>query len=438
MALGGGIFTAQNKILPGSYINFVSAGQAGAALSDRGVAAMPLQMDWGEENDIFTVTSEQFAKDSMKLFGYPYAADELKGLRDLFQNIRIGYFYRLNGGGTKAANTYCTAKYSGTRGNSVQTVIQENENSEEQSKLYDVATWFDGTLVDMQRAVASASDLVDNDYCVWKTDATLAVTAGTACTGGTNGTAQNEAYQTFLDKLESYSFNVVGTTSTDSTVKSLFANWTKRMRDEVGIKFQCVLYQYTAADYEGVISVENSVTGSEASGIVYWVTGAEAGCALNKSLTNATYTGEYIVNTDYTQTELENGMQSGKLMLHQVGDTVRILEDINTLVTFKEEKSADFSSNQTIRVIDQVGNDIAALFNTKYLGKIPNDNAGRISLWNDIVKHHQELEEIGAIENFDPELVTVAAGENKKSVTVTDYITPTQCLSQLYMTVIVN
>lgn len=108
---------------------------------------MPLQMDWGEENDIFTVTSEQFAKDSMKLFGYPYAADELKGLRDLFQNIRIGYFYRLNGGGTKAANTYCTAKYSGTRGNSVQTVIQENENSEEQSKLYDVATWFDGTLV---------------------------------------------------------------------------------------------------------------------------------------------------------------------------------------------------------------------------------------------------------------------------------------------------
>ena len=89
-------------------------------------------------------------------------------------------------------------------------------------------------------------------------------------------------------------------------------------------------------------------------------------------------------------------------------------------------------------MIDQVGNDIAALFNTKYLGKIPNDNAGRISLWNDIVKHHQELEEIGAIENFDPELVTVAAGENKKSVTVTDYITPTQCLSQLYMTVIVN
>ena len=30
-----------------------------------------------------------------------------------------------------------------------------------------------------------------------------------------------------------------------------------------------------------------------------------------------------------------------------------------------------FKANQTIRVIDQIGNDIAVLFNTKYLGVIP-------------------------------------------------------------------
>lgn len=89
-----------------------------------------------------------------------------------------------------------------------------------------------------------------------------------------------------------------------------------------------------------------------------------------------------------------------------------------------DEKSSDFSSNQTIRVLDQIANDIAVLFGKKYLGKVPNDAAGRISLWNDIVKHHTELQDIRAIENFSGENVTVEKGDTKKSVVVTDYVTP--------------
>lgn len=91
-----------------------------------------------------------------------------------------------------------------------------------------------------------------------------------------------------------------------------------------------------------------------------------------------------------------------------------------------------------MRVLDQIGNDIASLFNTKYLGKVPNDNAGRISLWNDIVKHHQELEAIRAIENFEPDRLTVVKGDTKKAVVVTDYVTPVNAMAQLYMTVIVE
>lgn len=47
MALGGGSFTTQNKELPGAYINFVSMASASATLSARGIATMPLEMDWG-------------------------------------------------------------------------------------------------------------------------------------------------------------------------------------------------------------------------------------------------------------------------------------------------------------------------------------------------------------------------------------------------------
>ena len=72
MALGGGTFTVQNKKLPGAYINFVSAARASASLSDRGFAAMPLVLDWGENSKVFAVTQEDFMRNSTKIFGYDY------------------------------------------------------------------------------------------------------------------------------------------------------------------------------------------------------------------------------------------------------------------------------------------------------------------------------------------------------------------------------
>ena len=115
-----------------------------------------------------------------------------------------------------------------------------------------------------------------------------------------------------------------------------------------------------------------------------------------------------------------------------------VLEDISTFVSITDEKSGDFSSNQTIRVLDQIANDIAVLFGKKYIGKVPNDAAGRISLWNDIVKHHQQLQSIRAIENFSGDDVTVEQGDTKKAVVVTDQITPVNAMAQLYMTVYVS
>ena len=300
-------------------------------------------------------------------------------------------------------------------------------------------------LVDEQLGIESPANLQDNDYVIWKDEATLAATAGTPCSGGTDGTVASANYQAFLDAVESYSFNTVGVASTDDTIKQLFVNWTKRMRDDVGVKFQCVLYRCADADHEGIISVENKLAGesdgddnTESASLVYWVTGAMAGCEVNKSLTNTVYNGEFDIDVFFTQTQLETGIKEGKLIFHKVNDTVRVLEDINTFVSVTDTKNSDFSSNQTIRVLDQIGNDIAILFNDKYLGKIPNNNAGRISLWNDIVKHHQELENINAIENFEPEKLTVEEGDTKKAVVVMDYITPVSAMSQLYMTVIVE
>lgn len=596
MALGGGTFTTQNKTLPGTYINFISKERANASVSDRGYAAMPMLLDWGPENQVITVTNEDFIKNSLKNFGYAYDADELKGLRDLFTNATTLYTYRLNGGGVKASNAFGTAKYGGSLGNSICNVVgvsekinstvsaddmevgtmhdntmdvtiesyvlnpyfsvigeaditvenvndtvggtsfanvlkikgkinststkgiynalkvealgqavitlycangdalgegsttqttwdiglyDENFNSIETVGVdnivnhsggnaitleipkkgtyyigfegatfklysanitiydYNVKTIFNGETVEEQ-TVNVITDL-ESDYIDYDSDATLYETAGLYMTGGTDVTAASAtAHQKALNALESYSFNTLGCISADDTIKKLYVEYTKRLRDESGIKFQTVVSNY-AADYEGVINVANSVKdGESGSEIVYWVTGASAGCAVNKSLANTTYNGEYNVYTDYTQTELTALLKAGKFVLHKVGDDVRVLKDINSFVSTTKDKNEDFTLNQVIRVLDQIGNDVAVLFNDNYCGKVPNDKAGRLSLWNDIIKYCQTLSDIRAIEDFSDDDCFVAAGDSKTAVVVDLSVYPTCAMDTLYMTVYVR
>ncbi|MGI5034651.1 phage tail sheath family protein [Clostridioides difficile] len=436
MALGGGTFITQNKVLPGSYINFISAKRATSTLSDRGIVAMPLELDWGIDEEVFQVTSDDFEKYSTKYFGYDYTHDKLKGLRDLFKNIRLGYFYKLNKG-VKASCTIATAKYSGIRGNDLKVTVTTNIDD---NAKFDVVTLLDNKKVDTQIAKV-ITDLQDNDYITWKKDATLEASAGLVFTGGTNGEAvTGTEYQAFLDKIESYSFNALGCLAATAEIKSLFVEFTKRMRDKVGAKFQTVLYKKNDSDYEGVVSVENKIkdVGLLESSLIYWSTGAIAGCDINKSNTNKRYDGEFDIDVNYTQIQLEESLKSGKFIFHKVGDEVHVLEDINTFVSFTDDKNDDFSSNQSVRVLDQIANDIATLFNTKYLGKVPNDAAGRISFWNDVVKHHKELENIRAIEDFKTDDVSVELGNDKKTVIVSDAVKIINAMSKLYMTVSVS
>ena len=435
MGLGGGTFvTVGEKKLPGSYINFISVSRANIEMGVRGYVAMPLLLDWGAEEKVIKITAEELQNESLTIFGYGYSDDALKPVREIFKHAKTLYFYRL-GNGVKATSSIATAKYAGTRGNKLKVVVTANVVGGTTTG-YTVKTLLDDILVDTQEAAgatATTDDLTANDFVDWTAEVSLS--AGTVnFTGGTNATVTSSDYSDFLNAIEPYAFNVIGYPGTETTIKALFTTFTQRMRDNLGIKFQCVLHQYTTANYEGVISVENSPVNTSSADLVYWVAGAEAGCEINKSNTNTEYDGEYEPNVNYTQTQLEDALSAGKFIFHKVGEEVRVLEDINTLTTFTDEKNDDFKYNQTIRVIDQIGNDIAVIFNTRFLGKIPNDDSGRASLWNELVKYHQNLQDIRAIENFSSDQITVKQGNTKKSVVVDDVITPTNCMTQLYMT----
>lgn len=427
--LGGGTFLTQNKILPGAYINFVNASKATATLGERGYVAMALPLKWGVDDAIFTVTSEDFRKKCLQIFGFEYTSDEAKGLRDLFKNITTLYCYKLMNTGVKASNSIAKAKYKGSFGATISTEILDGTTA----GTYDVNIYV-GTSLVYTKTVSTLAELKaeDNGWVDWTID-TLAATVKTALTGtDLDGQAITASqHSAFLAAAEAYTFNALACLSEEDAIKELYVQTCKDAREDAGIKYQVVVYN-KAADYEGVVNVKNSIDA------VYWTTGVIAGCAVNSSNTNKTYDGEFDIQTSYTKAELEAAIKNGEFTFHRVGDDVRVLEDINSLVTTTMDKGEDFKSNQTIRVIDQIAMDIASIFNTKYLGKIPNDASGRISLWNDIVKHHQELQNLRAIENFDAKDVTVDLGDTKKSVVVSDVITVVNAMSQLYMSVVVQ
>lgn len=441
MALGGGTWLVQNKVLPGSYINFSSIAKASATLSDRGVAAAPFVLSWGPEDEVFPVTSGEFQKNSKAIFGYSYDHPKMLALREIFLHATTVYCYRLGSGAKKAACTLASAKYPGVRGNDLSIVVAANVDDD---TLFDVGTYLDGIQVDIQ-TVAKMADLTGNDYVDFKADATLAATAGTPLTGGSDvENVTGDSHQAFLDKIEAYAFNALCCPAADATIVKLYAAYTERVRDEVGAKFQLVAWEPSTTDYEGVIGVWNSATHAtiqdvDAHAVVYWVTGAQAGVAVNKSLTNAKYDGELILDTDLTQAELTAAIKAGKFMFHNVNGVTRVLEDINTLLTLSDTKGEVFQSNQTIRVCDQIANDIAVLFNERYVGTVPNDASGRSALWGDIVHYMQQLEVIRAVEDFDPDTVTCEQGDKKKAVLVTvNGLNIINAMAQLYMSVVIQ
>lgn len=432
MALGGGQFTTQNKVLPGTYHNFVSKARAYLNLAERGFVALPIAHDFGLDGGVLTLTAEDLQKNSLKLLGYDYTHEKLKPFREIFRNAHTAFVCFLKGSAAVAAsNDFATANFKGERSNALKVVIATNVD---EPTAFDVKLYLDTVLVDEQ-TVATARDLVDNAYVTYKKGATLTATAGAPLVGGTNGTVTPIEHQKALDEFEAYGFNALVCDSVDSGIKALYEAYTKRLRDEVGAKFQLVVYGLDGADHEGVIAVQNKAVEGD-SKLVYWSAGASAGCAINASNTNKVYNGEYTVDFEgaKTQSQLVALLKAGKFVFHKVGDETRVLEDINSFVSFVNEKNEDFSMNQVIRVLDQDAIDMAHLFNTRYLGKVPNDQSGRVSLWSDVVTHGRELQRLRAIENFNPDTVTVEQGQSKKSVVINKEFNVTVAMSQLYIT----
>ena len=445
MALGGGIFTNTKKTLPGTYINVVSASRSAGVVGERGVVAFAYPLEWNVQSAVIEVTAEDFYGKSLEIFGYDAGDDKMIMFREVFRHANKIYVYNLNAGGTKAsASNYATAKYAGVVGNNIKIVISPTSRI---TNGYDVKTYCGTTIVDSQLVTKEGTalvGLVDNAYVAWESnivapEAEVTVTL----TGGSNGTEATD-HTSAITALSRKSFNVLCAYVTDATNIERYTSACRTSRDDSGVNYQTIIYKTSGENYEGIVNLDNSVatrTNVPAHGLLLWTAGAMAACPLNTSLTNSTYDGELEVNIEYTQSELEEKIINGAFVFHEVGNEVRVLDDINSYVSDTYEKARDiFGFNQSVRIIDQSINDIASIFNDRYNGKIQNDDAGRIALWSDLVSYYQELERIRAIEAFAPDvdLTVSAVTGNRRAVTVKANITIINTMTQLYMTVLVK
>lgn len=434
MALGGGTFTTMNKLMPGTYINYVSASRANASLSARGIAALPMKLKWGKDKAVISMDAEDFQDEAMEVFGYNYSDVEMLPIREVFRHAEKCLFYKL-GDGAVAECKLSKALYKGSRGNDLKHIVSANVDN---PSLYDVETYMGSKIVDSQ-TVEQMADLQDNAFATWKSDAEIEATAGMNLTGGTDGTVTGETHQVALDALEPFSFNVLGCMSAEKNVIALYTAYCKRMRDNVGVKFQLVA-KGAATDYIGVINLKNQAedSGAEEYALVPWVAGAEAGCAVNKTCDNMTYDGEYTINVEFKNSELKSMLENGEFTFHRVGDNVNVLSDINSYVNATVNMNSDFKLNQVIRVVDQIATDEAAIFNTNYLGKVQNDEDGRVSFWSDCVGIHKELQKNRAIEEFEEDDITVERGNDKRTVVTYGNVKPVCAMNKLYMTIAVS
>ncbi len=436
MPIGGGAFTLQNKVLPGAYINFVSA-SGGVSAGSRGVASVPVELGWGAEGTIIKMDAGDFNKRAVAVFGYDAAAPELLLIREAFKRAKTLLVYRVNGNGTKATKAIggvtVTARYSGTRGNSVRVAVLGNTGGG-----FDVVTYLDTTEMDRQ-TVAEAAELAANDFVTFDSAGPLTEAAATALEGGTDGTANGAAYSGYLAAASVEQFNTLCYPGTDAETKGLFVAFTKRLREDEGKKITCVLAGQKA-DYEGIISVKNGVVleGGEtlpAEKAVAWVCGATAAAEMNQSLTNTAYDGAVDVSEKYMGSQYEAAIQAGEFVFYAENQQARVLADINSLTTFAGGRTADWTSNRLIRVLDGWANDVARIFGASYLGLITNNDTGRQLFKADLVSLANQYQDIGAISGFDSADIEIQQGAGKRDVMVACALKPNDSMEKLYMAV---
>lgn len=431
--MAGGTWTTQNKVRPGAYINVKATGKVNATESTLGVVTIPIELDFGPEKVVVEVDGTT----DLTQFGHDLSDNQLLLVREALKQSRKVLLYRVGSGipaTVEEGPVTITANYGGSRGNDITVVSNVNVNSE---GAFNIETYLAGRLVDTQVA-KTVQELKPNRLISFAGEGDLtAFSVGLA--GGTNTKPTINDYMTYFEKVQIFDFNTMALPVADEAIKIAGASFAKRMRDDEGKKMQVVIANHSA-NSEAVINVKNGViladgTTISASQATAWVAAASASAGVVKSLTYTAYDGAVDVTQRYLSSEIVSALQNGEFLFIEKRGQAVIEQDINSLVSFTNDKSQEFSKNRVLRVLDDIANNTRQAFEDNYIGKVNNDVDGRELFKSDRINYFNSLLASGAITNFEADDVIIASGESKDSIIVEVAVQPVDALEKLYMTV---
>ena len=441
--MAGGTWTSQNKVLPGVYIRFKTGQALGLTVGDRGVVTICEPMSWGP---VAQVTQVGLTTDMTPITGYDITAPQNQFLQEMFKGTnRTGapttiLLYRPTASGSAQATVTtgvltATAVYPGARGNDISIVITELT---EPASSFTVSTVVDGAIVDQQTA-AQVSDLEPNSWVTWSGTGALTATTGAALTGGQDGTVESAAYSAYLTAIEPYKFDIMVYDGTDSTVQTALLSFIKRINDDNGQYCQLVASGMSNPDSRYVINSNSPVTLSDgtqltAQQVTWWLGGAEAGAMYNESLTYAAYPGA-VSTTMNTNDQFISDINDGYLDLFAEDGVVKVMQDINSLVTYTEDIGKVYRKNRVMRLCNTIANDIFQQFSANFIGVVNNNEAGRARFQTAIVGYLQQIQDNQGIQNFTADDVEVLPGNDIDAIVVNVAIQAVDSVEKIYMTV---
>lgn len=361
--MAGGTFDKTvGKVRPGTYVNFVSSAQESIKGASRGTVIIPLtNTNYGPAKEMITLTGA--APDAARaLLGYSIYDDDAAGnmllIREAFKNASTVIVYICTEGTKAAAGTggglSATAKYKGTRGNSLTYSVAQNPVAG-----FDVEVYLDGSKVELYEGITNASALAGSEYITFAAEGSTGLTAaaGVTLTGGADGTTENADITAFLEAADGVKFNTMAFPFSESTLMTSAKTKVKYMRENEGKKVQVVVADMTSPDYEGIINVTNSyalddrkLTAVQATA---FVAGMTAGASYTESNTYRAVEGAVGVVDAKSHEEAVAAINAGEFFFSVSEAGAVVVEyDINSLITFADGKGEDYRKNRIIRVLD--------------------------------------------------------------------------------------
>lgn len=486
--MAGGTWRMQNKVRPGVYINVRGDGKP--------VLTTPLgrllmfqnkPLGWGKNGIIELKATSDFTA----LTGHKNTDEVLAPVYEALKGAETVLLLNDFTGGAKSTVTKTgvytiNAKYEGEQGNNISvsfvpSPLADGANAQDVT----VTTIFGTKQVDQVKitlpkasadAIAKAgltkedqleihNDYVDITFGTTPAEVTSELNSkgeyplytaiyngltqsatNVTLTGGTNGT--NNVVDDMHDYLENEYYAVATTAGWEesSNIHKLLAEEIKLLRENVGIKVRAVIPNTTgvAYNYEGVSTVLNGYVLNDGTVITPNIAtarfaGMSASATPDQALTYTQLDDAVEASPKLNNDKTIEALNAGQIVFTTLaGSRVVIEQDINSLTKYTSTKPKDFSKNRIIRTLDEICTNTTQTFETSFLGKVSNNEAGRNVFKANRIGYLTGLQNQNMIRDFENSDLTLSQGDEKDAVLMELYVTPVDAMEKLYVNLIVR